>query len=192
MGLSTFSDSGIDMGKWCLANFTCQEVCQRGTVSGIIPNLATALAISQYFALVPFCSSFPRRHPIIRTYAKNLARLEDEKPDCHLQNWDSFGWNKTLLNIFFCDLLFFLEVDSLSHMVPQAVDPSPNWHHWIGFREPFTGDFNLQWEHLHGFKTIVFPHLSQSSDQNNPDAIEDRFSPVSTYVSTICYVGSLQ
>ena len=81
-------------------------------------------------------------------------------------------------------------------MVPQAVDPSPNWHHWIGFREPFTGDFNLQWEHLHGFKTIVFPHLSQSSDQNNPDAGRSFFhvfpSPVSTCFNHLLNVGSLQ
>jgi hypothetical protein len=87
------------------------------------------------------------------TYPNNLARLEDEKPDCHLQNWDkTIGCIYPAEQNLNSDLLFFLEVDSLSHMVPQAVDPSPNWlrrysHHWIGFREQFTGDFNIQWEH---------------------------------------------
>ena len=136
------------MGKWCLANFTCQEVCQRGTVSGIIPNLATALVISQYFA------------------------LDLSQKSCQTGGWKTglpfteLGFKKgvfALLNNFFlvicCSFWKLIPCHIWSHRLLTHPQIGRYSHHWIGFREQFTGDFNIQWEHpwFQHVSTIVFP-----------------------------------
>ena len=167
------------MGKWCLANFTCQEVCQRGTVSGIIPNLATALVISQYFA------------------------LDLSQKSCQTGGWKTglpfteLGFKKGCIcpaeQFFFSDLLFFLEVDSLSHMVPQAVDPSPNWQ-ILASLDWFQGTVYRRFQYSMGtfMVSTCFNHRFSNRVIKTILMLEDGFSPVSTCFNHLLNVGSLQ